>query len=59
MEYWSTEEVTRMRTWLDNNGHQGVRLVWNARNFGTQSQAWCQSDLVDDILIESAPASVV
>lgn len=51
---WTQNEVQEMRDWLDAN-HPNVKLYWNARNFSIANKNWCESTLVDDVVIEAKP----
>jgi hypothetical protein len=51
---YTLEEVQTMRTWLDAN-RPDVKLIYNARNNGVESRAWCESPLVANVVIEAKP----
>ena len=51
---YTLAEVQTMRDWLDTN-RPNVKLIYNARNNGAESRAWCESPLVANIAIEAKP----
>jgi hypothetical protein len=51
---WTQTEVQHMRDWFNNNGHQDVGLIWNARNFSVAKQNCSKIPLVDHVMIEGS-----
>lgn len=52
---WLDAEATAVRTWLDNNNHSGVKMMWDGRNNSTETHYWFQKDIIDLLMIESGP----
>lgn len=50
---YAKDEVTDIRKWLDENNHQSVTIMYNARNVADFGH--CGHRYVDDIMLESSP----
>jgi hypothetical protein len=49
---WTTNEVQRLRTWMDQHGHQDIKLIYNARNYSPRSRSLLESPAIAAALNE-------
>jgi len=55
--YWQQSELADVRSWLDNNGHANVKIMWDVRSDLTRERDFATDSNINDVLIEAGTES--